>query len=103
MFGSFPPSPLVVSASKVYSGLGADIVYGIISLIDSKQSFRRAAECLDGRFKIPATPKHLAIIGCSRCSEVAEMDKKQIESPKLTANFLLWIGLFLLAMFLLIA
>ena len=26
MFGSFPPSPLVVSASKVYSGLGADIV-----------------------------------------------------------------------------
>jgi hypothetical protein len=34
MFGSFPPSPLVVSASKVYSGLGADIVYGIISFID---------------------------------------------------------------------
>jgi hypothetical protein len=33
MFGSFPPSPLVVSASKVYSGLGADIVYGIITLI----------------------------------------------------------------------
>ena len=32
MFGSFPPSPLVVSASKVYSGLGADIVYGIITL-----------------------------------------------------------------------
>jgi hypothetical protein len=32
MFGSFPPSPLVVSASKVYSGLGADIVHGIISL-----------------------------------------------------------------------
>ena len=31
MFGSFPPSPLVVSASKVYSGLGADIVYGIIT------------------------------------------------------------------------
>ena len=26
MFGSFPPSPLVVCASKVYSGLGADIV-----------------------------------------------------------------------------
>ena len=26
MSGSFPPSPLVVSASKVYSGLGADIV-----------------------------------------------------------------------------
>jgi len=32
MFGSFPPSPLVVSASKVYSGLGANIVYGIITL-----------------------------------------------------------------------
>jgi hypothetical protein len=32
MFGSFPPSPLVVGASKVYSGLGADIVYGIITL-----------------------------------------------------------------------
>jgi hypothetical protein len=27
-----PPSPLVVCASKVYSGLGADIVYGIITL-----------------------------------------------------------------------
>jgi hypothetical protein len=26
MFGSFPPSPFVVCASKVYSGLGADIV-----------------------------------------------------------------------------
>ena len=34
MFGSFLPSPLVVCASKVYSGLGADIVYGIITLID---------------------------------------------------------------------
>src|SRR5579863_7367861 len=33
MFGSFPPSPLVVSASKVYSGLGADIVYGIIACL----------------------------------------------------------------------
>jgi hypothetical protein len=32
MFGSFPPSPLVVCASKVYSGIGADIVYGIITL-----------------------------------------------------------------------
>jgi len=31
------------------------------------------------------------------------MDKKEINSPKLTANFLVWIGLFLLAMFLLIA
>ncbi len=31
------------------------------------------------------------------------MDKKQINSPKLTANFLVWISLFLLAMFLLIA
>ena len=35
MFGSFPPSLWLVCASKVYSGLGADIVYGIISLIDS--------------------------------------------------------------------
>jgi len=32
MFGSFPPGPLVGCASKVYSGLGADIVYGIITL-----------------------------------------------------------------------
>jgi len=32
MFGSFPPSPVVVCASKLSSGLGADIVYGIISL-----------------------------------------------------------------------
>ena len=29
------------------------------------------------------------------------MDKKEIESPKLTANFLVWIGLFLVLMFLL--
>ena len=47
MFGSFPPSPLVVSASKVYSGLGADIVmeslrskplnerYGLFSTVTS--------------------------------------------------------------------
>jgi hypothetical protein len=34
MFGSFPPSLWLVCASKVYSGLGADIVYGIITLID---------------------------------------------------------------------
>jgi hypothetical protein len=27
------------------------------------------------------------------------MNKKEIESPKLTANFLLWTGLFLLAVF----
>lgn len=30
------------------------------------------------------------------------MNKKEIQSSKLTANFLLWIGLFLIAMFLLI-
>ncbi len=40
MFGSFPPSPLVVSASKVYSGLGADIVYGIITLKTAKATQR---------------------------------------------------------------
>jgi hypothetical protein len=34
MFGSFPPSLWLVCASKVYSGLGADIVYGIITLND---------------------------------------------------------------------
>jgi hypothetical protein len=34
MFGSFPPSLWLVCASKVYSGRGADIVYGIITLID---------------------------------------------------------------------
>jgi hypothetical protein len=31
------------------------------------------------------------------------VNKKEIESPKLTTNFLLWIGLFLIAMFALIA
>lgn len=31
------------------------------------------------------------------------MNKKEIESSKLTTNFLLWIGLFLIAMFALIA
>jgi hypothetical protein len=30
------------------------------------------------------------------------MNKKEIESPKLTADFLLWIGPFLIAMFTLI-
>jgi len=29
------------------------------------------------------------------------MNKKEIESPKLTANFLVWIGLFLVLMLLL--
>ncbi|HEV2397383.1 MAG TPA: hypothetical protein VGS27_10620 [Candidatus Sulfotelmatobacter sp.] len=33
---------------------------------------------------------------------LSHMDKKQINSPKLTANFMLWICLFLLAVFLLI-
>jgi hypothetical protein len=31
------------------------------------------------------------------------MDKKEIESPKLTANFLIWISAFVLLLFLLIA
>jgi hypothetical protein len=31
------------------------------------------------------------------------MNKKEIESPKLTANFLIWTGLFLAAVFALIA
>src|ERR1700733_8580333 len=33
MFGSFLRALWLVCASKVYSGLGADIVYGIITLI----------------------------------------------------------------------
>jgi hypothetical protein len=53
------------------------------------------------RFRQPEAPcSHRIFPGAARLSE---MDKKEIESPKLTANFLLWIGLFLLAMFLLIA
>ena len=32
MLGSFAQSLWLVSASKIYSGLGADIVYGIITL-----------------------------------------------------------------------
>jgi hypothetical protein len=31
------------------------------------------------------------------------VNKKEIESPKLTANFLVWTGLFLLAVFALMA
>jgi hypothetical protein len=31
------------------------------------------------------------------------VNKKQIESPKLTANFLIWTGLFLFAVFALMA
>ena len=31
------------------------------------------------------------------------MDKKEIESPKLTANFLIWISAFMLLLFALIA
>jgi len=51
------------------------------------------------RFRQPQTPCGHRILTVER----SEMDKKEIESPKLTANFLVWIGLFLLAMFLLIA
>jgi ABC-type uncharacterized transport system permease subunit len=57
----------------------------------------------DGHFKIPATPNTLQSSDFPSAARLSEMDKKEIESPKLTANFLLWIGLFLLAMFLLIA
>jgi preprotein translocase subunit Sec61beta len=31
------------------------------------------------------------------------MDKKEIESPKLTENFLVWIGVFVLLLFALLA
>ena len=55
------------------------------------------------RPKIPATPNTLQSSDFPSAARLSEMDKKEIESPKLTANFLLWIGLFLLAMFLLIA
>jgi hemoglobin len=55
MFGSFPPSPLVVSASKVYSGLGADIVYGIITLIiDEDTMTEDLYELIGGRSTIKA-------------------------------------------------
>jgi hypothetical protein len=57
----------------------------------------------DGHFKIPATTNTLQSSDFPGTARLSEMDKKEIESPKLTANFLLWIGLFLLAMFLLIA
>jgi len=42
MFGSFPPSLWLVCASKVYSGLGADIVYGIITLKMAEKSEGKA-------------------------------------------------------------
>src|SRR6478736_4029846 len=39
MFGSFPPSPLVVCASKVYSGLGADIVMESLHSLSLARTF----------------------------------------------------------------
>jgi len=37
MIGEKSPTLWLVCASTVYSGLGADIVYGIIALIDPKK------------------------------------------------------------------
>jgi len=57
----------------------------------------------DDRCKTPATPNILHSSDFPGARRLSELDKKEIESPKLTANFMVWIGLFLLAMFLLIA
>jgi hypothetical protein len=58
MFGSFPPSLWSVCASKVYSGLGADIVYGIIAL---KTSLPRLSLFLSSR----------TVLACSQAPRVA--------------------------------
>src|SRR5579864_6908853 len=72
MFGSFPPSPLVVSASKVYSGLGADIVYGIITLITAQRA-RKSATCVC-RVKVynpPSEGNHETLLFCTSACVLA--------------------------------
>ncbi len=43
MFGSFPPSLWLLGASKVYSGLGADIVYGREAIVSRNRLKVRAS------------------------------------------------------------
>jgi hypothetical protein len=52
MFGSFPPSPLVVCASKVYSGLGADIVIESLRSSAGARLFFRRPQCTGRRPKV---------------------------------------------------
>jgi len=46
MFGSFLRVLWLVCPSKVYSGLGADIVHGIITVIDPKKGEQTAHTCV---------------------------------------------------------
>jgi hypothetical protein len=54
-----------------------------------------------GRCPIRPAERSSATLRCERI--LAPMDKKEIESPKLTENFLVWIGAFMLLLFLLLA
>jgi hypothetical protein len=64
----------------------------------AKRSKRSGGTCFEGlraltiQHRITA-PKRI----------LAPMDKKEIESPKLTANFLIWISAFMVLLFVLIA
>lgn len=56
-----------------------------------------------GCFKMPRSSEARECRTTDRESILDGMDKKEIESPKLTANFLLWISAFVLLLFALLA
>jgi len=77
---------------------------------DRREATSDSALCALGQRKAPLssynesdTEEYRQIVTERSEPNHIRMDKKEIKSPKLTAHFLLWIGLFLLAMFALIA
>jgi hypothetical protein len=58
MFVSFPQSPLAVLRLQILL-LGADIVYGIISLIDSEKGERKEHACAKACLQHLGTPRKM--------------------------------------------
>jgi hypothetical protein len=53
------PEPWLVGTSYVFSGLGADFVYGIISLIDSEKGERKEHACAKACLQHLGTPRKM--------------------------------------------
>jgi len=62
MFGSFLRVLWLVCPSKVYSGLGADIVHGIITVIDPKKGEQTAHTCVIACLKQLTQSKPLGVL-----------------------------------------
>jgi hypothetical protein len=78
-------------APQTLTGKGRDKHRGLFYFHDSRR----------GRCPTCAAERASAMLLCERI--LALMDKKEIESPKLTARFLIWISGFMIVVFALIA